>query len=136
MRWSESVFRLCSQTIGQLGVALGQNYSGDVVVSVNKTMYIFNYKCLIRAPEEKVEVNIEGLHCSVCYSVCLVDFKSESMSSSGYCVYLYLIITQMCHFKGILVSLKVKCGLSLNGMTPWSSPALPSLEMKQSLGSF
>ena len=50
-----------SQTIGQLGVALGQNYSGDVIVSINKTLYIFNNKCLVRTPDEKIEVNIEGI---------------------------------------------------------------------------
>ena len=50
-----------SQTIGQLGVALGQNYSGDVVVSIDKTLYIFNHKCLVKAPDEKIEVNIEGI---------------------------------------------------------------------------
>ena len=41
---------------------MGQNYSGDVVVSIDKTLYIFNYKCLIRTPDEKVEVNIEGIN--------------------------------------------------------------------------
>ena len=54
---------LCfSQTIGQLGVALGQNYSGDVVVSIDKVLYIFNYKCLVRTPDEKIEINIEGIN--------------------------------------------------------------------------
>ena len=51
------------QTIGRLGVALGQNSSGDVVVSIDKTMYIFNHKCLVRTPDEKVEVNIDGIDC-------------------------------------------------------------------------
>ena len=40
---------------------MGQNYSGDVVVSIDKTLYIFNHKCLVRTPDEKIEVNIEGI---------------------------------------------------------------------------
>ena len=63
-----------SQTIGQLGVALGQNSSGDVIVSIDKTLYIFNHKCLVRTPDEKVEVNVEGIalvetlyaNCKIC----------------------------------------------------------------------
>lgn len=41
---------------------MGQNYSGDVVVSIDKTLYIFNHKCLVRTPDEKIEVNVDGMY--------------------------------------------------------------------------
>ena len=44
---------------------MGQNYCGDVVVSIDKVLYIFNYKCLLRTQDEKVEVNVEGTKYSV-----------------------------------------------------------------------
>lgn len=44
-----------SNTIGRVGAVIGQQYSGDVVVSFDSKPYAFNPQCLIPAPEESVD---------------------------------------------------------------------------------
>ena len=48
------------QTIGRVGVVVGQQFSGDVVISVDGKPYAFNPQCLILAPEESVTLDLKS----------------------------------------------------------------------------
>ena len=48
------------QTIGRVGTVLGQQFSGDVVVSFDGRPYAFNPQCLTPAPEATVDFDPKG----------------------------------------------------------------------------